>query len=58
MTIITSITNAHVYIEILDNFLIAQIENLLNDGEVIFQNNDESCNRAKGIKAFLLGKGI
>ena len=36
MVIITSIINAHVYMEIQDNFLILSIENWFGDVEVIF----------------------
>ena len=38
MAIITSTINAHVYIEILDNFLISSLENWFGDDEVIFQD--------------------
>ena len=53
MAIITSKTNAHVYIKILDNF--PSIKNWFGD-EVIFQDNTASCNRGKGIKVFLQEK--
>ena len=38
ITIITSTINAHVYIEILDNFFITLIENRSDDDEVIFRD--------------------
>lgn len=53
MTIIASTINAHKYIEILDNFLVPSIENWSGDDEVIFQDANTSCHRAKGIKTFL-----
>ena len=39
MAIINSIINIHVYIEILDNFLIPTIENWFGNNEVIFQDD-------------------
>ena len=52
--ITTSLINAHdMYIEILDNFLIQSIENWFDHNEVISQDYNASCHRAKGIKAFL-----
>ena len=53
MVLITSTINAHVYIEIQDNFLIPFIENWFGDEEVIFQYDNVSCHKAKGIKAFI-----
>ena len=52
MPVISSTTNAHVNIKILNNFLIQLIENWFGD-EVIFQDDNTSWNREKGIKAFL-----
>ena len=52
MLVIASTINAHVYNEILDNFLIPSIENWFGDNEVIFQEDNTSCHRAKEIKAF------
>ena len=52
MVIITSTINSHVYVEILDNFLIPSIENGFGE-EAIFQDDNASCHRAKEIKAFL-----
>ena len=49
----TSTISALVYIEILDNFLTPSIEDLFGDYEVIFQNDNATCHRAKGIKDFL-----
>ena len=43
MVVITSTISAHVYLEILDNFLIPLIENWFGDDEVIFQDDDTSC---------------
>ena len=54
---LTSIINAHLYIEILDNFLIQSAENWFGD-EVNFQDDNASCHRTKRIKAFLQGKHI
>ena len=53
MTIITSTINAEVSIEVLENFLIMIIDNWFGDDEVIFQNDDATCQKAKGIRAFL-----
>ena len=44
----TSTIIAHVYIKILDNFLILLTENCFGDDEVIFQDDNVSCHRAKG----------
>ena len=53
MAIISSTIHTGAYIEILDNFLIPSIENRFSDDEVIFQEDNASCLRAKEIKAFL-----
>ena len=50
MITMNSIIKAHGYIEILDNFLITSIENWLGYNEVIYQDNNVSCYRAKRIK--------
>ena len=42
IALITSTINAHVYIEILDNFLIPLIENWFGDCKVIFLDDDAS----------------
>ena len=42
------------YIKILDNFLIPLIENWFGDNEVIFQNDNASCHKAKWIKVFFV----
>ena len=54
ISIITSTINTHVYMEILDNFLIPSTENLFGNDEVIFRDNNASCHRIKEIQAFLL----
>ena len=58
IAIITWIVNAHVYIEIINNFLISSIENWFRDDEIIFQGYDTPFQRAKGIKAVLLQSHI
>uniref|UniRef100_A0A3B3S4R3 Tc1-like transposase DDE domain-containing protein n=1 Tax=Paramormyrops kingsleyae TaxID=1676925 RepID=A0A3B3S4R3_9TELE len=58
MAVITSTVNAQVYIEILDNFLILSIESRLGDDEVIFQDDNASCHRAKSVKTFLQERHI
>ena len=58
MAIITSTINAHVYIEIQDNLLIPSIENWFGDDEIIFQENNAPCHRAKGSKAFFQERHI
>ena len=50
IAVITSMINAFVYIEILDNFIIWLIEKWFGDDEVIFPDNHVSCHKAKGIK--------
>ena len=57
MAITTSTDNAQVEIDILNTFLIPSIENRFGD-EVIFQDDDASCHRAKNVKAFLLERYI
>ena len=52
MEIISSTINAHVYIEIPDNFLIALIENWFGDDEVILKNDNTSRRGARRIKTF------
>ena len=52
IAIIISAINVHIYIEILDKFLIPLTENWFGDEEVIFQDDNLSCHRAKGIKDF------
>uniref|UniRef100_A0A3B1K6C0 Tc1-like transposase DDE domain-containing protein n=1 Tax=Astyanax mexicanus TaxID=7994 RepID=A0A3B1K6C0_ASTMX len=42
-----------VYIDILDSFLIPSIEQMFGDNEIIFQDDNASCHRAKTVKAFL-----
>ena len=54
MAIIITAINAHVYIEIVDNFLIPAIENRFGDNEIIFQDDNASCHMVK----FLFRKGI
>ena len=58
MAIITSRINTYVYIEVLDNFLVLSIENWFGDGEVTFQDDNVSGNRAKKIKTFLRERHI
>ena len=58
MTFITSTINEHMYIKILDNFLIPSRENWLGDDEVIFPDYDASCLRANKVKAFLKERNI
>ncbi len=41
------------YIEILDTFLIPSEEKKFSDNDVIFQDDNASCHRAKSMKAFL-----
>uniref|UniRef100_A0A3B5QWB7 Tc1-like transposase DDE domain-containing protein n=1 Tax=Xiphophorus maculatus TaxID=8083 RepID=A0A3B5QWB7_XIPMA len=53
MTVVNSSINAQVYIDILDSFLIPSIEQMFGDDEVIFQDDNASCHRAKTVKAFL-----
>uniref|UniRef100_A0A3Q3AY27 Tc1-like transposase DDE domain-containing protein n=1 Tax=Kryptolebias marmoratus TaxID=37003 RepID=A0A3Q3AY27_KRYMA len=52
MTVVNSSINAQVYIDILDSFLIPSIEQMFGD-EIIFQDDNASCHRAKTVKAFL-----
>uniref|UniRef100_A0A3B1IEA9 Tc1-like transposase DDE domain-containing protein n=1 Tax=Astyanax mexicanus TaxID=7994 RepID=A0A3B1IEA9_ASTMX len=53
MTVVNSTINAQVYIDILDSFLIPSIEQMFGDNEIIFQDDNASCHRAKTVKAFL-----
>uniref|UniRef100_A0A3B1J147 Tc1-like transposase DDE domain-containing protein n=1 Tax=Astyanax mexicanus TaxID=7994 RepID=A0A3B1J147_ASTMX len=53
MTVVNSSINAQVYIDILDSFLIPSIEQMFGDNEIIFQDDNASCHRAKTVKAFL-----
>ena len=57
-SIITSIINTYMLTEIRDNFLFPSIENGFGADEVIFQDHNASCHRAKGIKAFLLRRHL
>ena len=47
MAVITSSINAQVYIDILDTFLILSIERMFWDDDIIFQDDNASCHRAK-----------
>lgn len=58
MAVVKSSINAQVYIDILDSFLIPSIENMFGDGEIIFQDDNASCHRAKTVKAFLAERRI
>ena len=58
MVVITSAINAHLYIEILNNFLIPSIENWFSHDEVIFDNDKASGYCAKGMKAFIQERDI
>lgn len=51
MATITSLVNGQVYIEILNTFLILLMEHSFHY-EVIFQDNNASCQRVKNIKDF------
>jgi DDE superfamily endonuclease len=53
MAVITSSINAQVYIDILDTFLIPSIERMFGDDDIIFQDDNASCHRAKTVKTFL-----
>uniref|UniRef100_A0A4W6EFN8 Tc1-like transposase DDE domain-containing protein n=1 Tax=Lates calcarifer TaxID=8187 RepID=A0A4W6EFN8_LATCA len=53
MAVITSSINAQVYVDILDTFLIPSIERAFGDDEIIFQNDNASCHRAKTVNTFL-----
>uniref|UniRef100_A0A3B5QEL9 Transposase Tc1-like domain-containing protein n=1 Tax=Xiphophorus maculatus TaxID=8083 RepID=A0A3B5QEL9_XIPMA len=50
MTVVNSSINAQVYIDILDSFLIPSIEQMFGDDEIIFQDDNASCHRAKTVK--------
>ena len=52
ITITTPTSKPHVSIEILDYVLISPVENWFGDCNVIFQYDNASCHRAKGIKLF------
>uniref|UniRef100_A0A672T8Q8 Tc1-like transposase DDE domain-containing protein n=1 Tax=Sinocyclocheilus grahami TaxID=75366 RepID=A0A672T8Q8_SINGR len=58
MAILTSTVNAQMYIEILDTFLIPSIEKTFGDNDVIFQDDNASCHRAKSVEAFLQERDI
>ena len=58
MAIITSTVSAQVYIEILDTCLVPSIENRFGDDDVIFQDDNASCRRAKSVKTFLKERHI
>lgn len=45
LAVVTSIVNAQVHIKIWDTFVITMIENGFADDEVIFQNDNASCQR-------------
>ena len=53
MAVITSSINAQVYVDILDTFLIPSFERMFGDDEIIFQDDNASCHRAKSVKTFL-----
>uniref|UniRef100_A0A3Q3AU23 Tc1-like transposase DDE domain-containing protein n=1 Tax=Kryptolebias marmoratus TaxID=37003 RepID=A0A3Q3AU23_KRYMA len=53
MAVITSSINAQVYIDILDTFLIPSVERMFGDDEIIFQDDNASCLRAKTVGTFL-----
>uniref|UniRef100_A0A3B1JVG5 Tc1-like transposase DDE domain-containing protein n=1 Tax=Astyanax mexicanus TaxID=7994 RepID=A0A3B1JVG5_ASTMX len=52
MTVVNSSINAQVYIDILDSFLIPSIEQMFGDNEIIFQDVNASCHRAKTQQRF------
>ena len=52
MAISASTVNSHVYIAIPDNIPISSIENWFGNNEDIIQDDNASCDRTKGIKAF------
>ena len=52
MAIITSTINAHVYIEILNNFLILSIENWFCDNEAIFRSIMHFITEQRELKLF------
>ena len=52
-----TLINVHIFIEILNNFLIPSIKNCFGDNEIILQNN-ASFHRAKGIKGICLQKAF
>ncbi|CAJ0964526.1 unnamed protein product [Ranitomeya imitator] len=51
--VITASINAQVYVDILDSFIIPSIERMFGDDEMIFQDENASCHRAKIVKTFL-----
>ncbi len=53
MAVITSSINAQVYVDILDTFLIPSVERMFGDDDIIFQDDNASCHRAKTVKTFL-----
>uniref|UniRef100_A0A8C5I7Z6 Tc1-like transposase DDE domain-containing protein n=1 Tax=Gouania willdenowi TaxID=441366 RepID=A0A8C5I7Z6_GOUWI len=53
MAVITSSINAQVYVDMLDTFLIPSIERMFGDDDIVYQDDNASCHRAKTVKTFL-----
>ena len=58
LAVIKTTVNFRIYIDILDHFLIPSIDNAFGDEDVVFQDDNVSCHRAKYVRDFLADRQI
>ena len=50
LAVVKTTVNSRIYIDILDRILIPSIDNAFGDENVVFQDDNASCHRAKRVK--------
>lgn len=58
LAVVKTTVNSQIYIDILDHFLIPSIDNAFGDEDVVFQDDNASCHRAKCVRDFLADRQI
>ena len=57
LAVVKTTVNSTNYIDILDHFLIPSIDNAFEEKDVAFQDDNDSCHRAKSVRiSLLIGK--
>lgn len=58
LAVVKTTVNSRIYIDILDHFLIPSIDNAFGDEDIVFQDDNASCHRAKCVRDFLADRQI
>ena len=58
LDVVKTTVNSQIYVDILDHFLIPSIHNSFGDEDVVLQDDNASCYRAKCVKDFFADRQI